>query len=94
VLQEFYVNATRKAHIRMPADVALEWMAQLDGRPCITVDPYLVQLAAAISIRYQISYWDAAILAAAEALGAEVVYSDDLQHNQMYRSVRVENPFR
>ena len=53
-----------------------------------------MKLAAEISIRYQISYWDGAILAAAEALGAGVVYSEDLQHNQKYRTVRVENPFQ
>ena len=94
VLQEFYVNATRKAHILMPPHIALEWIEQFEGRPCISVDVDLVRLAALMSIRYQISYWDGAILAAAEALGAEVVYSEDLQHNQMYRSVRVENPFR
>jgi predicted nucleic acid-binding protein len=93
VLQEFYVVATRKARIKMPPNIALEWMDQLDGRPCVVIDPDLVKLAAAISIRYQISYWDGAILAAAEALGAEVVYSEDLQHNQNYRAVRVENPF-
>ena len=94
VLQEFYVNATRKAHIRMPPNIALEWIEQFDGRPCISVDPDLVKLAAAISMRYQISYWDGAILAAAESLAAEVVYSEDLQHYQTYRTVRVENPFR
>jgi predicted nucleic acid-binding protein len=94
VLQEFYVSATRKAHIRMPPRIALEWIEQLDGRPCIGVDPDLVKLAAAISIRYQISYCDGAILAAAEALAAPVVYSEDLQHGQMYQTVRVENPFR
>ena len=94
VLQEFYVSATRKAHIRMPPRIALEWIEQLDGRPCISVDSDLVKLAAAISIRYQISYWDGAILAAAEALAAPVVYSEDLQHGQMYQTVRVENPFR
>jgi len=93
VLQEFYVTATRKARIPMPPRIALEWMEQLDGRPCVIVDPDIVKLAAAISIRYQISYWDGAILAAAETLGAEVVYSEDLQHNQKYRAVRVENPF-
>src|SRR5688572_32320868 len=38
VLQEFYVSATRKAHIGMPPRIALEWMEQLDGRPCISVD--------------------------------------------------------
>jgi predicted nucleic acid-binding protein len=94
VLQEFYVSATRKAHIRMPPRIALEWMEQLDGRPCAIVDPDLVKLAAAISIRYQISYWDGAILAAAEALEAKVVYSEDLQHNQKYRALRIENPFQ
>jgi predicted nucleic acid-binding protein len=56
VLQEFYVSATRKAHIRMPPRIALEWMEQLEGRPCIVVDPDLVKLAAAISIQYQVSY--------------------------------------
>src|SRR5262245_18835695 len=86
VLQEFYVSATRKAHIRMPPRIALEWMEQLDGCPCISVDPDLVKLAAAISIRYQISYWDGAILAPAEALAAPVVYSEDHQHAQMYHT--------
>jgi predicted nucleic acid-binding protein len=94
VLQEFYVAATRKAHIRMLPRIALEWMEQLDGRPCVSIDPDLVKLAAAVSIRYQLSYWDGAILASAEALGADVVYSEDLQHGQLYRTVRVENPFR
>jgi predicted nucleic acid-binding protein len=94
VLQEFYVSATRKVHIKMSPRIALQWMEQLDGRPCISIDPDLVKLAAAMSIRYQISYWDVAILAAAETLGAEVVYSEDLQHDQMYHKVRVENPFR
>jgi predicted nucleic acid-binding protein len=93
VLQEFYVVATRKAHIKMPPHIALEWMGQLDGRPCVVIDPDIVKLAAAISIRYQISYWDGAILAAAETLGADVVYSEDLQHKQKYRTLRVENPF-
>ena len=87
------MSVTRKARIRMPPSIALEWMEQLDGRPCIIVDRDLVKLAANISIRYQTSYWDAAILAAAEALGAKVVYSEDLQHNQNYGAVRIENPF-
>jgi predicted nucleic acid-binding protein len=94
VLQEFYVNATRKVRIPMPAHLALEWMDQLDSRPCVSIDPDLVRLSAAISIRYRISYWDAAILAAAEALDATVVYSEDLAHDQAYGAVRVENPFR
>ena len=35
----------------------------------------------------------AAIIAAAERLGAKVLYSEDLNHGETYGSVRVENPF-
>ena len=44
--------------------------------------------------RFAISYWDAAILEAARALGCEVVLSEDLSDGQDYDGVRVENPFR
>ena len=49
----------------------------------------------AIEIRagFGISYWDAAILAAAMMLGCEAVYSEDLSHEQDYDGVRVINPF-
>jgi predicted nucleic acid-binding protein len=43
--------------------------------------------------RFGISYWDAAILDAARALGCEVVLSEDLSDGQDYAGVRVENPF-
>ena len=43
--------------------------------------------------RYQISFWDALILAA-ESGGAGVVYTEDLNHGQRYGSVLVQNPFR
>lgn len=41
-----------------------------------------------------ISYWDAAIIAAAASLGARTLYSEDLNDAQTYGSVRVLNPFR
>jgi predicted nucleic acid-binding protein len=44
--------------------------------------------------RYQVSYWDAAILEAARAAGCPLVLSEDLAHGQDYGGVRVENPFR
>jgi predicted nucleic acid-binding protein len=58
------------------------------------VDPALIKVAILLSAHYKISYWDAAIVAAAEALGATTLYSEDLNHGQSYGSVRVENPFR
>lgn len=47
-----------------------------------------------MAMRYQISNWDAAILAAALESGCVLVYSEDLNHGQDYGGVRVENPFR
>jgi predicted nucleic acid-binding protein len=44
--------------------------------------------------RFQISYYDAAILAAAKQLGCKVVYFEDLNDGQDYDGVRLENPFR
>ena len=41
----------------------------------------------------RISYWDAAILEAARALGCDVVLSEDLSDDEDYAGVRVENPF-
>jgi len=94
VLQEFYTVATRKADYRMPPEKALEWIENLEEFPCVTLDIALVKTAAETSARYRISYWDGAIVAAAEALGAPVLFSEDLNDGQLYGGVRVVNPFR
>ena len=61
--------------------------------PCVATEVSLVKIAIEISVRYQTSYWDAAILAAAESMGAPRLYSEDLNHGQRYGSVEVVNPF-
>lgn len=94
VLQEFYVTVTHKIAVPLAAVVALEWIDQLTVFPNLPVDPTLVRNAAEISERYRISYWDGAIVAAAEALGASTLYSEDLNHRQVYGGIRAVNPFR
>ncbi len=93
ILQEFYVNVSRKAEYAMSGEAALEWIEHLEEMPCCPTDIALVKYAITLSARYRISYWDAAILAAAEALGAPVLYSEDLNDGQLYGEVRVVNPF-
>ena len=44
--------------------------------------------------RFQISYWDAAIIEASRAMGCPQVLSEDLNDGQDYAGVRVVNPFR
>jgi predicted nucleic acid-binding protein len=43
--------------------------------------------------RYQVSYWDAAIIAAALDLGCGSIYTEDLSDGQAYGGVKVVNPF-
>ena len=93
VLQEFFVTVVRKALRPLSAAQALEWIEQWAAFPCQPIDRELVQIAVALSERFTISYWDAAILAAAEALGSHIVYSEDLNDGQQYGEVRVVNPF-
>jgi predicted nucleic acid-binding protein len=93
VLAEFYVTAQRRGDRPLTSEEAQEWVHRLSKKPFQPVDYRLVQAGIANARRYEIPYWDGAILAAAERLGARVVYSENLNHGQAYGSVRVENPF-
>jgi len=93
VLQEFYATATRKADFRMEPETALGWIEKLDEFICLSIDSGLIKTAALISERFRISYWDGAIVAAAQALGAQTLYTEDLNHKQAYGAVTIINPF-
>ncbi|WGM45488.1 tRNA(fMet)-specific endonuclease VapC [Brevundimonas sp. NIBR10] len=93
VLAEFYVNAQRKGSVPLTADEAQEWVLRLSKKAFQPVDFKIIRAGIDHARRYHLSYWDGAIIAAAERLGAKVLYSEDLNHGQTYGSVRVENPF-
>lgn len=93
VLAEFYTNVTRKGATPLTPDKAREWVRIVAMKPCQPVTPEVVLAGIDHARRYQLSYWDGAIIAAAERLGAKTVYSEDLNHGQTYGSVRVVNPF-
>lgn len=94
VLQEFYAQATRSSHPnRLPHDDAMEFLDALSAEAIeeLTVDVF--RRAAALCQRYQISYWDAAIIAAAQMAGCDAVYSEDLNVEQDYDGMAVIDPF-
>ena len=93
VLQEFYVTVVRKIEVPLSPAEALEWIEQLESFPCLPIEPGLVKIAAELSLRHRISYWDGAIIAAAESLGATILYSEDLGHGHRYGTIQVVNPF-
>ncbi len=90
-LAEFSSIAIRRK--LLPDDELDAWLVQLGVLPFVPVDQAIVNTGVALSRRYGISYYDAALLAAAERLGAAIFYSEDLNHGQLYGSVRAINPF-
>ena len=94
VLAEFYVIATSKAKLNLTHDEAVFLLNIVDRIPTCPITRELVMAAVTLSQRYQISYWDAAILAAASAMGCATVYSEDLNDGQSYDGVTVVNPFK
>jgi predicted nucleic acid-binding protein len=95
VLQEFYVQATRATRSDAIAhDLAVGLM-----RTWLRFEVQEITLpvmAGALDIRatYGLSYWDAAIVAAARALGCRELYSEDMSHGREIESVTINNPFR
>ena len=95
VLQEFYVQATRdtRRH-RISHEDAVYFIQALCEFPVQDLTVNVLRSALETTHRYRISYWDAAIIAAARALGCREVLSEDLSDGQDYGGVRVTNPFR
>jgi predicted nucleic acid-binding protein len=94
VLQEFYYQATRQSRPnRLSHDEAMRFIDRLAEVPVQPVTTEVFRKATQLCHRFGISYWDAAILAAAATLQCEGVYSEDMNHQQDYDGMRVINPF-
>jgi predicted nucleic acid-binding protein len=94
VLQELAVNLRRKARTPLDAKATREivsdyltWQVVVNGGDSILE-------ALDLETRYQVSFWDALVIQAANACDADVLYSEDLSDGQRYGTVRVKNPFK
>jgi predicted nucleic acid-binding protein len=95
VLQEFYVQATRAT--RTDALEQEQAVALVESWLRFHVQELTVEImrsAFASAIRWQTSYWDAAIVEAAREAGCATILSEDLQDGMDFGGVRVSNPFR
>lgn len=92
VLNEFYVNITRKIPSPLGPATARSVIEPYLTWTIVAPDPASVLNASEIQQRYQLSYWDALIMHAATISGASVLYSEDLNEGQIMEGVRVVNP--
>jgi len=93
VLQEFYVNVTRKIKKPLNANAAREvvrtyvpWVGSL-------ITAATVIRASEIGEMWKLSFWDAMIVASAEQNEAGLLMTEDLSNGQVIAGVRIVNPF-
>ena len=92
VLQEFYVNVTRKIASPLPNDAA-RLVVNSYAIWCMETTPAEISDAFRIEDESRIRFWDALIVAAASKCGAVRIFSEDLNAQQTIAGVRIENPF-
>jgi predicted nucleic acid-binding protein len=95
VLQEFYVQATRPTR-RQPLshDIATGLIRRWSRFRVQEINLSILGAALEIRATHHFSYWDAAIIAAARALGCRELYTEDMSHGRQIAGVLIINPFR
>jgi predicted nucleic acid-binding protein len=92
VLQEYFVNLTRKLHVDPRiARRKVELLAEFD-----VAAPDVGDILGAIDLHrlHGFSFWDALILRAAQQAGCRVLLSEDFQDGREIDGLQVVNPFR
>lgn len=92
VLQEFYVNVTRKIASPIPKDAA-RMVVNTYAVWCVETTPAEISAAFRIEDESRIGFWDALIVASAVKCGATRILSEDLNAQQKISGLRIENPF-
>jgi len=92
VLQEFYVASTSK----LGADplIIKDILRSLERFETVIITPFLIKEAIDCSITNRLSFWNAMIVVAAESAKCKLLWTEDLNHGQIIRSVRIENPLK
>ncbi len=93
VLQEFFVTATRKVARPLAVDEAGERIREFATWKIFAPTAEDVLAAIALQKQAQVNFWDAMVVQAAAELGCSVLWTEDLNHGQLVRGVRIRNPF-
>ena len=91
VLSEYYVNATRT--LKLPQGDARAKVRRFQVWQPWQTDHQTVETAWGIEARFDLSYWDALVIASASQAGCSHVLSVNLEHGQHYGAVRIIDPF-
>jgi predicted nucleic acid-binding protein len=93
VFQEFYVTVTRKIANPLDRQRAREIIRNYLAWPVHLNDAETVLLASEIEARNNLSFWDALIVAAAQLLRVDKIFTEDMNHGQRIEGILIANPF-
>ncbi len=93
VLNEYYDVTTRKLQPGLKPEEARADVRSLRAWRPLALDTSLLESAWRIQDRFQLSFWDSLIVAAAHASGCEYLLTEDLQHDAEFDGMRVIDPF-
>ena len=95
VIQEFANVSTRKFAQRFTTDQCKQFIeAAMQPLNRVPSSPELLNAALDLQAETGYSFYDSLVIAAALEAGAQVLYTEDLQHNQLIAGLlRVVNPF-
>jgi predicted nucleic acid-binding protein len=94
VLQEFYVNVTKKLATPVSRATAREVVSSYGAWVKEPTTPDTVLRAIDIVDMAQIMFWDALIIACAEEVDAKHIYSEDLNAGQTIAGIKIVNPLK
>ena len=93
VLNEYYWNVRKKFKNSVSlGDARAEVRRYQHWQPWL-VDHATIESAWAVETRYQVSFWDALLVAAAQHMGCRYLLTEDLQHGQVIDKLQVLSPF-
>ena len=93
VLQEFYVNVTRKIKKPVPKNEARDLLRTYAAWQLVAIDLADIVAATEIEDRHWLPFWDSLIIAAARKADAQLLLSEDFQDGIKIGDLRIENPF-
>jgi predicted nucleic acid-binding protein len=96
VLQEWVNTLTRKVREPLALGDVRYWLQVFLNSNWQTVTPGASDLLVVVDImeRWQLSWWDALIVAMAQAARAHILWTEDLNTEQNFGELTVRNPFR
>lgn len=94
ILQEFFVTLTKKISAPMDISVVRETIRRLSKWDVAIIDVDTIIRATELQERYNYSFWDSLVVAAAIASGVRTIFAEDLSDGQTIEGITIKNPFQ